>query len=61
MGTMLPELVSTAVPVTVKEAASGPSGQLAEIVSVKVLISAVKGMVPVTGIAGPEAGVSVKV
>jgi len=61
MGTVEPEAVSTAEPVTVKLAVSGAPGQVPEIVSVAVELVAVKLIVPGTIIGGPEVGVSVKV
>jgi len=61
MGTVEPEAVSTAEPVTVKLAVSGAPGQVPEIVSVAVELVAVKLIVPGTTIGGPEVGVSVKV
>ena len=61
MGTVEPEDVSTAEPVTVKLAVSGAPGQVPENVSTAVELVAVKLIVPGTVIGGPEVGVSVKV
>jgi hypothetical protein len=61
MGTVEPEAVSTAVPVTVKLEANGAPGQLPEVISVAVELVAVKVIVAGTVIGGPERGVSVKV
>src|SRR5260370_37998191 len=56
MGTVEPEDVSTAEPVTVKLAVSGAPGQVPENVSTAVELVAVKLIVPGTVIGGPEMG-----
>src|SRR5260370_13682049 len=56
MGTVEPEDVSTAEPVTVKLAVSGAPGQVPENVSTAVELVAVKLIVPVTVIGGARTG-----
>src|SRR5215475_2823676 len=61
MGSVEPDWISVAEPVTVKLLERGAPGQGPDAVWVSVPAAAVKLMVPGTVIAGPDGGVSVKV